>query len=297
MHFTHFNVPLAYRGRYVVTIHDLTHLLRQDIGASPRDPASRALKALPYRVVLHRAIKRAERVITVSNTTKQQIIDRFGVDPDGITVTYEGTSAILSTSTEDLLPKLGVRRPYLLYVGNAYPHKNLARLVEAFAWLEGDSTRAFQLVLAGSHGPYRAALVELARSLGVRERVVFLGRVTDPELAALYCDATAVVLVSFAEGFGLTGLEAMALGVPVVASRIDALREIYGDAAYFVDPDDTSDIARGLSDVARNPRLRAELRSRGVARSGLFSWRATAEATRRLYLDCVSVRPPALSVS
>jgi glycosyltransferase involved in cell wall biosynthesis len=291
VHFPHFNVPLAYRGPYVVTIHDLIHLLRRDLGAGSSDPAARLWKALPYRLVLARAVGRAARVIAVSGTTKEQLIERLGVEPERIAVTYEGVGAELrSVVPEELPAEHAVRAPYFLYVGNAYPHKNLPRLLEAFARLRDTRLSAFQLVLAGNHGPYGSELAELARTLRIEGRVMFPGQVSDPQLAGLYRGATALVIMSLAEGFGLPGLEAMALGVPVLASRIDAFTEIYGDAALYAQPSDCEDIARGLSELGTNGALRAELRERGLHRADRFSWRATAEATRQIYLECLTGR-------
>jgi glycosyltransferase involved in cell wall biosynthesis len=291
VHFPHFNVPLVYRGPYVVTVHDLIHFLRRDLDTTRTDAAARPWKALPYRVVLAHAVRHAERVIAVSEATKRDIVDRLGVDPIRIAVTHEGVGIELpSASSEELRPDLGVRAPYFLYVGNAYPHKNLPRLLDAFARLQGDGLDTFQLVLAGNHGPYGSALAQLARTLGIEARVVFTGRVADAQLVELYRQAAVLVLVSLAEGFGLPGLEAMALGVPVLASRIDALTEIYGDAALYVDASDPEDIARGLTMLATNGGVQRDMRERGLNRVRQFSWRATAEATRQIYLECLEGR-------
>jgi glycosyltransferase involved in cell wall biosynthesis len=288
VHFPNFNVPLVYRGPYVVTVHDLIHFLRKELDTAKRDAAARLWKALPYRLVLARAVRHAERVIAVSEATKREVVERLGIESSRVVVTYEGVGTELrSSSGNGLLPNLGVRRPYFLYVGNAYPHKNLSRLLEAFARLQDGPPAGFQLVLVGKHGPYGSALEQLASTLRIDSRVVFAGQVTDAQLAELYRNAMALVIVSLAEGFGLPGLEAMVLRVPVLASRIDALTEVYGDAALYVDPSDSRDIARGLSELGSNDALRKELRRRGEDRAGRFSWRATAEATRQVYLECL----------
>jgi len=289
VHFPNFNVPFAHRGPYVVTVHDLIHFLRKDLGTSRSDSAASLWKSLPYRVVLARAVRNADRVIAVSETTKRAIVDRLAVAPTRIDVIYEGVDAELKAQAEEPAAG-GVRAPYFLCVGNAYPHKNLPRLLDAFARLQGDVLGAHQLVLAGNHGVFRSALDDRVRELGLEGRVIFPGRVTDAQLAGLYRHATALVIVSLAEGFGLPGLEAMAMGVPVLASAIDALTEIYADAALYVDPLDSEDIARGLAELGTNGSLRTALGERGVERAAEFSWRATAEATRQIYLECLDRR-------
>ncbi|MDQ1726682.1 MAG: arginyl-tRNA synthetase, partial [Frankiaceae bacterium] len=249
VHFPHFNVPLASRGPYVVTIHDLTHELRRTLPGAAADPARARAKALAYKLVLRRAVARARRIVAVSETTKRALVDTLGVAPGKVTVTHEGVDMQLFEAPDPgALARLGVRAPYFLYVGSAFPHKNLGRLLDAFA-RSGCAAEGHQLVLAGNFGTYRADLESRARDLAVRDSIVLAGAVSDAELAALYRGATALVLVSLAEGFGLPGLEAMGLGVPVLASRIDSLVEIYGEAALSVEPSDTEAIAARLRDA------------------------------------------------
>lgn len=285
VHFTHFNVPLAFRGPYVVTIHDLTHLVRARLD-DPQDPARRWWRALPYRAVLSRAARRAELVIAVSEATKAAIVTTLDLDPARVRVVYEGAdSRFLDEPDASALRRLGIEGAYFLAVGNAYPHKNLPRLLAGYARARALGLE-HELVLAGDHGRFAGPLQALRRELGLGDAVRCTGPVTDGELAALYRGATALVFVSLSEGFGLPGLEAMMLGVPVVASRIEALTEVYGDAALFVDPLDVGAIARALERVAGDAGLRERLRERGRARSARFSWRETALATRRIYVDC-----------
>ena len=285
VHFPSFNVPLGFRGRYVVTIHDLTHMVRARLRGSA-DPARRWWRALPYRVVLGRAAARAACVIAVSAATTEAIVSTLGIDPGRVEVVYEGADAsFLGHPDPSALRRFGVGGEYFLAVGNAHPHKNLHRLVEAFGRVRSAGIQ-HELVLSGDHGRFGAPLRRLVDALGLRDAVRFTGPVNDDELSALYRGATALVFVSLSEGFGLPGLEAMALGVPVLASRIPALSEIYGDAALFVDPLDLDEIASGLVAIAGDGNLRARLRASGLARSALFSWREMALATRRIYERC-----------
>jgi glycosyltransferase involved in cell wall biosynthesis len=182
-----------------------------------------------------------------------------------------------------VLARLGLDAPFFLYVGAAYPYKNLAGLIEAFARLDGDR----QLVLAGDQEDFGAALRKQAVAAGLADRVVFPGRVSDAELAALYGGALAYAFVSYSEGFGLPGLEAMSAGLPVVAASAGSLPEIYGDAARYCDPDDVRSIAAALGEVAADEQLRGRLVSRGRERAAGFSWRRTAEQTLGVYREAL----------
>lgn len=286
MHFTHFNVPLLYRGPYVVTIHDLTHELRGRLEA-PGDPAARRVRALGYSLVLRRATERARRVIAVSGATKRAIVERLGIDPERISVTYEGVDPGLlesSVSADRLAPD----GPYVLYVGGGHPHKNLPRLVQALAACRDQASTDVKLVLAGDLGRYEEQVRAAVRAAGLTEAVFLLGRVSDAQLAALYRGATALALVSLSEGFGLPGLEAMAVGTPVLASRIEALTEVYGQAAEFVDPTDVADIGRGMLRLLGDTVARAELVGAGRSRAARYSWRSMAEETVAVYRDALT---------
>jgi glycosyltransferase involved in cell wall biosynthesis len=284
VHYPHFNVPVLARVPYVVTIHDLTHTTRRSLESTTRDPAKFALKSAGYELVLRRAVRGARRIIAVSEATKQAITDYLHVDPAKITITYEGVDqAAVSGPDTGALERFGITKPYFLYVGAAYPHKNLLQLIEAFAQLPGD----YQLVLAGDHERFGGSLRNRAGELGVGERVVFPGRVSDAELAALYEDALAYTFVSLSEGFGLPGLEAMAAGVPVVSSNLTSLPEVYGDAALYVDPADSANIAAGLERIASDEALRTKLVQLGHERVKQFSWRRMAEQTLQVYREAV----------
>jgi glycosyltransferase involved in cell wall biosynthesis len=196
-----------------------------------------------------------------------------------VDVTYEAADSpgVVEPDTA-VLARHRLDAPFFLYVGSAYPYKNLARLIEAFALVDG----RYRLVLAGDQEDFGAALKERAS-----ERVVFTGPVSEPELAALYAGALAYAFVSLSEGFGLPGLEAMAAGVPVVAARAASLPEVYGDAALYCDPHDVGSIASALSEVAENEGLRAGLAALGRRKAAEFSWTRTAEQTLAVYCEAL----------
>lgn len=276
MHYPHLTVPLASRTPFVVTVHDLNYL---DAAA---DSGSRVRRA-GYRVELAKA-RRARRLIAVSEHTRDSIVRELRVEPERVAVTYEAADPPGTVEPDaSVLARLGLDAPFFLYVGAAYPYKNLAGLIEAFARLDGDR----QLVLAGDQEDFGAALREQAVAAGLADRVVFPGRVSDAELAALYGGALAYAFVSYSEGFGLPGLEAMSAGLPVVAASAGSLPEIYGDAARYCDPDDVGSIAAALAEVAADEQLRGRLVSRGRERAAGFSWRRTAEQTLGVYREAL----------
>jgi glycosyltransferase involved in cell wall biosynthesis len=276
MHYPHLTVPVATRTPFVVTVHDLNYL---DAAA---DSGSR-LRRAGYRVELAKA-KRARRLIAVSEHTRNMVARELRLDPAQVAVTYEAADPPGAVEPDvSVLSRHGLDAPFFLYVGAAYPYKNLARLIDAFARLGGDR----RLVLAGDQEAFGPALKQRAADAGLAERVAFPGRVSDAELAALYGGALAYVFVSLSEGFGLPGLEAMSAGLPVVAASAGSLPEIYGDAATYCDPRDIDSIAAALAEVAADEPLRSRLAALGRERAARFSWRKTAEETLRVYREAL----------
>lgn len=235
----------------VVTLHDVIRTRHP-----PRNPAARVYVA----VMTQRALQKAVRVLTVTEAARKAILETFDCEAGKIVVTPNGVDEVFFSDG----PRAEGR--YFLFVGNDKPHKNVARLVEAFASLRcGETTR---LVLAGG---------EFAR-FGDVPGVVAPGFVTVPELAALYRGAIALVMPSLDEGFGLPVVEAMAAGTPVIASGIPALVEVTGGAASFVDPFSIESIADAMRSVTREHVEAARVRA------AQFTWRRCAEKTREAYL-------------
>lgn len=284
VHYPHLTVPLLETTPFVVTVHDLNYLdppsiFGQDGAGSS---ARRGLLTAGYRVTLRKA-RKARRLIAVSEATRDAVLSTLRVDPGKVAVTYEAADLPEEQADRSVLQRNGVVDPFFLYVGSAYPYKNLPRLLDAFASFLRRGTGDFQLVLAGDHEQFAASLRERATRNGIEDRVVFTGPVSDAELVALYGAALAYVFVSLGEGFGLPGLEAMAAGVPVVAARAGSLPEIYADAADYFDPYDTESIATALERVARDDDLRRRLMALGSRRVAEFSWTKTAQQTLSVY--------------
>jgi len=228
----------------------------------------------PYlRHYVPRVLRSSAAVIVSSESTRRDVLDAYRLAPERVHVVLCGFDDRRLSPAPDA--SRTDAQPYALFVGNVMPHKNLPRLVEAFAALR--ARRPFRLVIRGGGRPeHVAALRARIDALGVGADVDWQPWASDDELLALYRGARMLVLPSLYEGFGLPALEAMACGTPVVVSRVASLPEVVGDAAVFVDPADVSSIADGIARLLSDEGLAKDLARRGPARARLFSWERTA---------------------
>jgi glycosyltransferase involved in cell wall biosynthesis len=264
----------------VVTVHDLSYLAHPEwLSAGVR---------LRLRLLVPPSLRRASRVIAISEFTKHDLIERYGTPEEKIVVVPEAPAAWftpLPDAASQPLPA-GIREPFVLAVGNLEPRKNLATLIEAF----GDLVRrgiGGSLVIAGKNKYQGEQVTATVERLGLHSRVIFTGFVDDPTLRLLYNRAALFVYPSLYEGFGLPPLEAMACGCPVVASRATAIPETVGDAAILVDATSVAALAEAMWRVLNDPALARRLSADGRAHAGRFSWGRTAELTRRVYQDAM----------
>ena len=236
------------------------------------------------------AALRADRIVVPSQHTRNDILKLLPVEPERVVVVAGGIDPIFTpqppASVDERLARVGLRPgEYLLFVGTIEPRKNLARLLEA---MELAGPGIGPLVIAGGAGwnntDIRSALARLVRAGRARD----LGYVPDALRPALYAGARAFVYPSLYEGFGLPPLEAMACGTPVLTSNVSALPEVVGDAALFVSPDDVPALAGAVRRLWEDDALRADLRTRGLARARQFSWDQTARRTLDVYRAVLS---------
>lgn len=283
VHFTNFNFPVAYSGKFVITIHDLTLLHFRNLRNSVARKAYYILKEQVMRnVVLKQGMKKAEVVIVPSEYVKEDVAKTFKVRRSKIAVTYEAADTEFSKGRINL-EKKGINKPYVLYVGNAYPHKNLERMVIAFGKLITDYVLDYQLVIAGKKDSFHEGLEEAVKEADLQERVIFTGFVTDQELSGLYNNASLYVFPSLSEGFGLPPLEAMAHELPVVSSNTTCMPEILSDAAVYFDPKDTDEMAKAMLEVLTDSKLSEKLVKKGRAQVKKYSWKKTAKQTLEIY--------------
>jgi len=282
--------PLSAPCPAVVTIHDLFF-----IGYPGR---RRPL----YDAVMTRLARLyaagASAIIADSEHSRRAIVDRLGIAAGRTVVIPVGLGPEFQPTAPTAVQRerYGLGPRYALYVGNFLPHKNLPRLLGAWAALPEALRSSHRLVLAGGDRTGRPALAAAADSLGLRERVVFPGLIDDADLPALYGGADAVVQPSLEEGFGLPALEAMACGAPVVASRRGALPEVVGDAGLLVEPEDERALTAALSRVLGSSAERAVLTRQGLARAAHFTSERTAGRVVDL-LQATAGPRPALSRS
>lgn len=292
MHFPHFNIPVFCPVPFVVTIHDLILTKFPTTRATTLGPLKYFIKNLAYRFVINRAVRKAERVIAVSNFTKQDIQEQFGIPEKKIVMIYEGVAklehAVDSTYTsklksKEVLSNYCILEPYLLYVGNAYPHKNLESLVSVFLKLQPKYPH-LKLVLVGKDDYFYLRLKEFVhQQTGETSSIIFPGYVPDRDLQTLFSRAAAYVFPSRYEGFGLPPLEAMSRGCPVVSSDATCLPEILGTAAVYFDPTKEASMRTAIMSVLDDAKLRQTLITVGYSQIKNYDWTTAAQATINVY--------------
>jgi glycosyltransferase involved in cell wall biosynthesis len=269
--------PLRAPCPHVVTMHDLIY-----VGFRDHMPARRRWA---LRVFARGAGRRADRIITVSEASKSQIVDDMGLTRDRVTVIHEAGRPVPDRSVlhDRSVPAAhGIDGPYVVAFSSLSPSKNIPRLIEAFARV-APATEA-SLVLIG-HVPKDADLQGLIRRAGLAGRVVITGFVPDDHVLPLMAQATVFAMPSVYEGFGLPVLDAQAVGVPVVCSAAASLPEVAGDGALLFDPGSTEEIAAALRRCLSDTTLRDSLVTRGSANLARFSWDRAAEQTRQVYRE------------
>lgn len=250
---------------------------------------------LLYRLTMGLAIRSADAIITISESARAELARAYGLAPARVTVTPLAAEGRFQpqppAAIEALRQRLGLDRPYVLYLGSNKPHKNLERLVRAWEQAEAaGATGGAELLLAGHEDPRHPVIRRLVAEMGLDRQVRLMPNIPDADLPALYAGALFFAFPSYYEGFGLPPLEAMACGTAVLCASTSSLPEVVGDAALTVDPFSPRTIAAGLIQLLRDPALRSELSERGLRRSREFTWRRSALGTLRVYESAASSR-------
>lgn len=261
----------------VLTVHDLIYHL------FPRHHKRLNYWYLSLTMPLY--CRRADAIITVSESSKRDLVRCYGVPADKVTVVYEAAAPHFRPATPEAVAavrgRYGLPERYVIYVGTIEPRKNLVRLLEALQLLHGKGEEVKLVVVGGLGWLYEEFLRRLEEAPA--GKVIVLGYVPDEDLPALYSGATLFALPSLYEGFGLTVLEAMACGTPVVCSHTSSLPEIAGDAARYFNPTDVQAMAEVMHQVLEDKESQEEMRARGLAQAARFSWSRAAEETMAVY--------------
>jgi glycosyltransferase involved in cell wall biosynthesis len=281
LHHPHYNLPLRYKGRLVLTIHDLNHYLFPQYLPT-------AFHRAYARFFYHKAVARADHLIAISPKTKQDIVAHLGVSEARISVIpYAVSQHFKKAGDKEALAAFkrahSLPDTYLLAVSINKPHKNYEFLIRTLGRLWKSRRLELPLVVCGTQKGKRANLEALAASLGVPERVIFLEYLTERDLESVYSGAEALIFPSLYEGFGMPPLEAMKAGVPVLASRREPMTYVVGDAALLFDPEDETELAACVEKILSDSALRLSLVQKGYRNLERFSWERSAQETLEVY--------------
>jgi len=279
VHFPHFNVPVLYNKPYIVTIHDLT------LSMFPGQKMTKWYHRAGYNLTIKNSVKKAKKIIAVSENTKKDLVKLLHVPEEKIAVIYNGVSPEFK-----VIPsyKNSSHDHFLLYAGVWRSHKNLPRLIGAFHLLKTENAelKNLKLFITGKPDPHYPEVKNSVRFLGLENDVKFLGLVPEEELIKLYNQAKIFVFPSLYEGFGLPPLEAMSCGAPVAAADSSSIPEICGrENAVFFNPHKIESIAASILSIYKNPDLQEKLVKNGLAHAAKFTWAKTASSTFKIILD------------
>jgi glycosyltransferase involved in cell wall biosynthesis len=297
IHFTHFNVPIFCPVKFIVTIHDLILTKFKTVRATTKHPFIYNLKDFFYRLVIKSALKKSKKILTVSNFTKSDIIQQFKINPEKIQVIYEGVSNlskgrdslfVAKLNKEEVLSDYKISLPYFLYVGNAYPHKNLEFLIESFLKWNSKNNK-FRLVMVGKEDFFYKRVREHALNLvnknSYENSIIFTGYVPDDKLEIIYQRAMVYIFPSLYEGFGLPPLEALFNSCPVLSSKEASMPEIIQNGALYFDPYDYEDFYNKLNLLVDNEKLRQNIVEQGKKVLKNYNWWECAYQTREAYFQ------------
>lgn len=287
VHFPHFNVPILYRDPFVVTIHDLIHQHYATRQSSTRNLFLRQIKKIGYSKAFGYAISKSKKIFVPSSFVKLQLEIEWKVDSEKIIVSLEAVddqliemaNKISSHQIKQTLKKFNINNPFLFYLGNAQPHKNLTRLINVFKQIKQQKPE-LSLVLSGPDSFFWQTIKKEAEKI---EGIIFTGFITDEEMVALYKSTASFVMPSVEEGFGIPILEAMACGCAVVCAKAGSLIEVGGKAADYFIPWDEVNMRYHILKVLDSSSLRKELIKRGLERYKEFSWKKMAQQTLEFY--------------
>jgi glycosyltransferase involved in cell wall biosynthesis len=299
LHVPHINAPVFYPSDFILTVHDLTMHDYKDSDDSTKSQSEQIMKKYGYRYVSERSIVKANKIIVPTNSVKEEILSKIkNVNGEKIFVTYEGLDlSLLNFKSDDersiktKLEGMRINKPYILYVGSVYAHKNIKNLIITYNELVTKYDLNLQFVIAGQIDKSMEQVASFVHGLNLEQDIIFPARyaennrryVSDEDLATLYSGAQFFINPSLKEGFSITPLEAQAFGVPVLLSDIPTHREVFGDSAYYFNAESLTEMADNLLNVLKNPDISINLINKGNENIKKYSWEKMAKETLNVY--------------
>ena len=286
LHVPHFNAPIFYRKKFIVTIHDLIHHNFTQESTTTLNPLIYKIKRGAYKITIGKAVKKSVKIITPSQHVKEELIETFGVKKEKIIVINEAAEEEYFTIPKMtkvglVLQKYNIQKPYLTYIGNAYPHKNLEKLFDAINII--NNVQKLNLVVVTARNLFSNRLKAQIAKKNLGQNIQVTPYIQSDELNIILRSSQAYIFPSLSEGFGIPGLNAMAAGVPVLASKIPTLQEIYQEAAIYFDPNKPTDIADKINNLLKSTKTKEELIKKGNLQVNKYSWQKMAAETLKVY--------------
>jgi len=280
VHFTHFNIPVLYKKKFIVTIHDLSMHKKNGLNSTTKNPFVFFVKRIGYKLAFNIAIKNSIKIVAPSLVVKNEICKKYKVDENKVVVIYEGVDSKFYT----LKKYKTTYDNYFFYAGSAYPHKNLDRAIEGF--LDFNKSGKYKFVITGLNNKFAIKLKQKISN----DNIVVLGFVEEEELISLMKNAIAFIFPSTMEGFGLPGLEAMASKTLVACSNISIFKEIYENNVIYFNPFDFSSISKVLLQIVElDHKKRKLIIEKAYKQAQKFSWEKCTKETLKLYESCNNI--------
>jgi len=289
LHIPHFNAPFLYPGKIILTIHDLIKHQSKGKETTTRQPWLYFFKRGGYLFLTNIIVHRASHIIVPSEFVRKDVSKKLHVKVEKITVTYEAVSGNLKkirlsdSGKRLILSRYGLSQPFVVYTGSTYPHKNVELLIDAIIKHNENKEADLQLALIGARPIFWERMQKKIEDQSLGHWIKLLGFVDDKNVSKLYSLALALVHPSKMEGFGLTGMEAMNLGLPVISSYASCLPEVYGSAALFFDPDNVEDLVEKMETLISSTELRKSLSEKGLLQAKKYSWERMGKETVAVY--------------
>lgn len=289
LHVPHFNAPIFYPGKIIITLHDLIKHTSKGKDVTTRSTFGYNLKRLGYMIEFWFIVRKVAAIIAPTNYVKSDISKSLRVPAQKIHVTYEASdgkikkTALTPKQRTKTLNDYNLTQPFVVYTGNVYPHKNVDLLIDAILSHNAKKEVDLNLAIICARSVFYKRVEEKIAKQNAQQYIKLLGFVDDTEVSKLYSLALCLIHPSKMEGFGLTGIEAMAVGLPVISSNTSCLPEVYGDAALYFNPNSVDDLVGMIEKVVSSQQLRQDLTQKGLSQSKKYSWKRMCQETIAIY--------------